>query len=132
MPPVSEAQRKWAWANKDKDTQEGHAAKEFAQADPGGKLPKKVKKKAVDRSAHWAGNPGFPSSEASGSPPPATYATHEKREKEVMGAGYEAHEYGPHENLSRKASHGFGHSVGQRSGSLRMSGHSGAHRIGKR
>lgn len=39
MPPVSEKQRRWAWANKDKDTKEGKAAKEFADADPGGKLP---------------------------------------------------------------------------------------------
>ncbi len=39
MPPVSQAQRRWAFANKDKDTSEGKAAKEFADADPGGKLP---------------------------------------------------------------------------------------------
>jgi hypothetical protein len=44
MPPVSQAQRKWAWANKDKDTEEGRAAKEFAEADPGGKLPTKKRK----------------------------------------------------------------------------------------
>ena len=44
MPPVSEAQRKWAFANKDKGGQEGAAAKEFADADPGGKLPAKVSK----------------------------------------------------------------------------------------
>ena len=43
MPPRSEAQRKWAWANKDKLTKEGKAAKEFAEADPGGKLPKRLK-----------------------------------------------------------------------------------------
>lgn len=45
MPPVSEAQRKWAWSNKDKNTKEGRAAREYANADPGGKLPKKKKKK---------------------------------------------------------------------------------------
>ncbi len=39
MPPVSEAQRRWAFANKDKNTKEGHAAAEYAAADPGGKLP---------------------------------------------------------------------------------------------
>lgn len=39
MPPVSEAQRRWAFANKDKPGKEGAAAKEFANADPGGKLP---------------------------------------------------------------------------------------------
>jgi hypothetical protein len=43
MPPVSEAQRKWAFANKDKKTREGKAAAEFAKADSGGKLPKKAK-----------------------------------------------------------------------------------------
>jgi len=41
MPPVSEAQRRWAFANKDKPGKEGAAAKEFADADPGGKLPKR-------------------------------------------------------------------------------------------
>ena len=44
MPPVSEAQRRWAFANKDKDTKEGRAAKEFASADTGGKLPERKKK----------------------------------------------------------------------------------------
>ena len=39
MPPDSEKQRIWAFANKDKNTKEGKAAKEFADADPGGKLP---------------------------------------------------------------------------------------------
>lgn len=38
-PPVSEAQRRWAFANKDKGGKEGAAASEFANADPGGKLP---------------------------------------------------------------------------------------------
>ncbi len=42
MPPVSQAQRRWAWANKDKKGPEGRAAKEYADADPGGKLPEKV------------------------------------------------------------------------------------------
>jgi hypothetical protein len=42
MPPVSESQRRWAFANKDKGGKEGAAAKEFANADPGGKLPAKV------------------------------------------------------------------------------------------
>lgn len=42
MPPVSEAQRKWAFANKNKPGKEGKAAREFADADPGGKLPKRV------------------------------------------------------------------------------------------
>lgn len=45
MPPVSESQRRWAFANKDKGGKEGTAAKEFADADPGGKLPEKAKKK---------------------------------------------------------------------------------------
>lgn len=42
-PPVSEAQRRWAFANKDKGGKEGAAAKEFAEADPGGKLPARAK-----------------------------------------------------------------------------------------
>lgn len=42
MPAVSEAQRRWAFANKGKDTAEGRAAKEFADADKGGKLPERV------------------------------------------------------------------------------------------
>ena len=45
MPPVSQAQRRWAFANKDKKTREGRAAKEFAKSDPGGKLPERKDKK---------------------------------------------------------------------------------------
>lgn len=46
MPPVSQAQRRWAFANRNKKTAEGRAAKEFADSDPGGKLPaRKVKSK---------------------------------------------------------------------------------------
>ena len=41
MPPVSQAQRGWAFANKDKGGKEGAAAKEFAESDPGGPLPGK-------------------------------------------------------------------------------------------
>jgi hypothetical protein len=44
VPPVSQAQRRWAWANKGKKSAEGKAATEFANADPGGKLPEKAKK----------------------------------------------------------------------------------------
>lgn len=47
MPPVSQAQRRWAFANRDKNTREGRAAKEFAAADPGGKLPERKKPKAA-------------------------------------------------------------------------------------
>jgi len=39
VPPVSEAQRRWAFANRNKPGKEGAAAREFAEADPGGKLP---------------------------------------------------------------------------------------------
>lgn len=49
MPPVSQAQRRWAWANKDKDTKEGRAAKEFADADKGGKLPERTGDRASRR-----------------------------------------------------------------------------------
>ena len=52
MPPVSEAQRRWAWSNRNKKTKEGRAAKEFANADPGGKLPEK---KVKPRSDKWYG-----------------------------------------------------------------------------
>lgn len=57
MPAVSEAQRRWAFANKDKGGEEGKAAKEFANADPGGKLPAKVKdgKPTKDRKDRWYG-----------------------------------------------------------------------------
>lgn len=60
MPPVSQAQRRWAFANKDKNTKEGRAAKEFANADPGGKLPAKVKdgKPVKSRSEKWYGKKG--------------------------------------------------------------------------
>lgn len=44
MPPKSEAQRKWAFANKDKPGAEGEAAREYADADEGGKLPARVSK----------------------------------------------------------------------------------------
>ncbi len=46
MPPVSEAQRKWAFAKKEENTAEGRAAKEFAESDPGGKLPARKKPKS--------------------------------------------------------------------------------------
>lgn len=45
MPPVSEAQRRWAFANRNKKTKEGRAAAEFAAADKGGKLPKRKRKR---------------------------------------------------------------------------------------
>lgn len=46
MPPISQSQRRWAFANKDKPGKEGKAAAEFAAADPGGKLPEKKSKAA--------------------------------------------------------------------------------------
>ena len=51
MPPVSQAQRRWAFANKDKPGAEGKAAAEFAAADKGGKLPERSAKakKLYDR-----------------------------------------------------------------------------------
>ena len=44
MPPVSEAQRKWAFANRNKKGPEGRAAAEYAAADRGGKLPARAPK----------------------------------------------------------------------------------------
>ncbi len=49
MPPVSEAQRRWAFANKDKPGKEGAAAAEFAKADKGGKLPERTTEQKVER-----------------------------------------------------------------------------------
>lgn len=152
MPPVSQAQRKAMFAAKAGKSTLGIPKKvgaDFAAADPGGKLPeyKKPKKKGYDRSSHQPGNPGFPSAEVE----------HEAREKQVMGAGYEAHEKafgdkgheheqsmahpkGYDRSSHHKGNPGFGSSTphtfqvsGQRrEGHLRLSGHSGAHRIGKR
>lgn len=57
MPPVSQAQRRWAFANRNKGGAEGNAAKEFAASDPGGKLPAKVKdgKPVKSRGERWYG-----------------------------------------------------------------------------
>lgn len=83
-----------------------------------------------DRSAHHKGNPGFPSSsEDGGSPPPKSFQSHETRERDIMGAGYKQHE-STRSNLG--APHGFGHIGSQKSGTFRLSGHPGAHRIGKK
>lgn len=43
MPPVSQAQRRWAFANRNKTGKEGAAAREYAESDSGGKLPEKKK-----------------------------------------------------------------------------------------
>jgi hypothetical protein len=57
MPPVSQAQRRWAFANKDRRGSEGKAAREFAKADPGGKLPRRVKngRPVKPRGERWYG-----------------------------------------------------------------------------
>lgn len=44
MPPVSQAQRGWAYANAGKNTAEGRAAAEFVATDKPGKLPMRKKK----------------------------------------------------------------------------------------
>ena len=93
-----------------------------------------------DRSSHYPGNPGFPSSsEAGGSPPKASFRSHEMREKEVMGAGFKQHEKmemaagKPHSfAASPLHAHGFGHTGKQKDGHHRLSGVSGAHRIGRK
>ncbi len=75
--------------------------------------------------------------------PRATYKKHEAREKEVMGAGYEAHERAERAGKAPNGDGGFSmpkaksadgwRSAGhKRDGALRNSGHAGAHRIGKR
>lgn len=48
MPLVSQAQARWAYANQDKGTKEGAAARDYIAASPGGPgsvkaLPKRVK-----------------------------------------------------------------------------------------
>lgn len=98
-------------------------------------------KPKYDREAHFKGNPGFPSDPEAKSPP-ETYQKHESREKEVMGAGYPEHKKAEVNSYKTGGTafkmphapnaHGFGHSGGQKVGCLRMSGHSGAHRIGKK
>lgn len=40
---VSEAQRRWAFSQRDRPGKEGAAAREFAAADTGGALPERVK-----------------------------------------------------------------------------------------
>ena len=145
MPPVSQAQRKAMHAAASGNSTIGipkSVGKDFSDADKGGKLPMKAKKK-YDRSSHYPGNPGFPSSsEAGGSPPKAAYAAHESREKEIMGAGYEAHEKAEAASYRGGTPHsfaptpsnasGFGHTDSQRCGALRKSGVAGAHQIGCR
>ena len=94
-----------------------------------------------DRKAHFKGNPGFPSDPEAKSPP-ETYAKHESREQEVMGAGYKEHEAAERKSYSpggtafsmprASGAHGFGHTGSQKQGHHRMSGHPGAHRIGKK
>ena len=61
MPPVSQAQRRLMWAAASKKGGVGGVpqsdGKEFANADPGGKLPEKVKegKPAPSRGERWYG-----------------------------------------------------------------------------
>ena len=127
----------------DKERDHKKIGKEFSAADKPGKLPAKAKG-SVDRSAHFKGNPGFPSSsEAGTSPPPDTYQTHEKREREVMGAGYAIHEAAERRTGTSLglAEHHSQASCGckpdtfsgtRKAGALRVSGKAGAHQIGKR
>ncbi len=55
--------------------------------------------------------------------------------KEKINAAAGTPQFGkppPPATTGRKEAHGYGHPVTARSGNLRCSGHSGAHRIGKR
>lgn len=92
-----------------------------------------------DRSSHHKGNPGFDRSETVKSPPPQTYAAHESREKEEMGAGYAQHEkaemrHSPGASAIPRPPAPNAHCFQgtQKCGVLRVSGKSGAHQIGKR
>ena len=127
MPPVSEKQRRAMRAAAEGKSNIGipkKVGKEYSAADKGGKLPKQA--------------PASPKSEAAGDQPPKTYEAHEAREKATMGAGYEAHEaaeqasYRPGGTHTPPRANVIGPSSPKRDGHLRLSGHSGAHRIGKR
>ena len=95
--------------------------------------------KNYDRSSHYPGNPGFPSSsEAGGSPPSATYQAHEQRERDVLGAGYDSHEQAEqhlgtgHQMHMPPARNADAFKGTNRSGPYRLSGVKGAHMLGKR
>ena len=49
MPFKSQAQRRWAYANKDKKTKEGQAARRYIAHDTGKKLPERVGKRPSNR-----------------------------------------------------------------------------------
>lgn len=51
MPPVSQAQRGWAYANAGKNTAEGRAAAEFVATDKPGKLPIRKRKSSGRKKA---------------------------------------------------------------------------------
>jgi len=118
-------------------------------------------KPGYDRSGHFEGNPGFPKGhEGKHHMSKHTVANvgHEKRGSELngegpvdgnakqpqgspIGAGSEGaehhmgHRSGPSHSFQPPPAHnacGYGHSIMQRKGPLRVSGHSGAHQIGKR
>lgn len=44
MPPKSEAQRRWAYANKDKKTKEGAAARKYVKTDSKRQPPERKQK----------------------------------------------------------------------------------------
>lgn len=103
------------------------------------------KKGAVDRSAHYPGNPGFPSSRHAGTSPPKDYSNEPVAPKNKIAdkplvqnasLGNEVSKIVPHPHQFGKppigGAHGFGHSGAQRQGHVRLSGAPSAHRIGKR
>lgn len=128
MPPVSEKQRRAMRAAAAGNSNIGIPKKvgaEYSSADKGGKLPESAPKDPPEK----------------GSPPPNTQQSHEAREREVLGAGYEQHEAAEKASYSKGAhkfpaapasASGFGHSGSQKVGVLRHSGHPKAHRIGKK
>ena len=72
---------------------------------------------------------------------PQTEKSHEATEKATMGAGYATHEAAERKSYMQPAhqfgrppskADGFGHPKSLMKGSLRMSGHSGAHCIGQK
>lgn len=86
-------------------------------------------KEGYDRSSHHKGNPGF----AEGRHEPNQSYAQEQYEHWGNQAGPKpSGSSTPHSFPTATNACGFGHSASQKCGPLRNSGHSGAHRIGKR
>jgi len=105
----------------------------------------KQAKGGVDRSSHNPGNPGFPSTPPAGKSPLPQNETTVASEQSHEDVGHPSSEgtrrgMAEHHRASAGTAHTFPAASGsahcfcgtQKAGKLRVSGHSGAHRIGKR